>query len=77
MTHSGMLYVLFLWPIVVSDFLPLEIYKNVGPPLSFTVNTHVDNHFNKYIYLFQILYSMKYYIVSIKKINKNLKTLKK
>ena len=33
-----------------------------GIPLStitFTVNSHADNHFYKYIYLFQILYSMK------------------
>ena len=41
---------------------PLEIYKNLGPPLcsiTFTVNSRVDNHFYKYIYLFQILHSMK------------------
>ena len=45
----------------VSDFLPLEIYKNLGPLVSsitFTVNNRADNHFYKYIYLFQILYSM-------------------
>ena len=28
-----------------------------------TVNSHAYNHFCKYIYLFQILYSMKYYTV--------------
>ena len=46
----------------VSDSFSLEIYKDVGRPLSsitFTVNSHADNHFYKYIYLFQILYSMK------------------
>ena len=26
---------------------------------TFTVNSHADNHFYKYIYLFQILYSLK------------------
>ena len=67
MTHCDMLYrmdisVLFWWTIAVSDFRPLEIYKNVGLPLStinFTVNSHADNHYYKYIYLFQILYNMK------------------
>ena len=54
-------YVLFLWAISVSDFIPLEIYKDVGFSLStitLTVNSHADKHFYKYIYLFQI-YSMK------------------
>ena len=44
------------------DFCHLEIYKNLGLPLStitFTENSHADNHFYKYICLFQILYSMK------------------
>ena len=44
---------------------PLEIYKNVDIPLStitFTANSHADNHFYKYIYLCQILYSMKFLI---------------
>ena len=45
-------YVLFLWTIAVSDFLPL-------PTIAFTVNSHADHHFYKYIYLFQILYSIK------------------
>ena len=39
----------------------LEIYKNFGlslPTITFTVNGHADNHLHKYIYLFQILYSM-------------------
>ena len=59
---DGYFYVLFLWAIAASDFHPLEIYKNLGFPLStitFAVNSHGDNHFYKYIYLFQILYNMK------------------
>ena len=77
MTHSGMLHkrdisVLFLWATVVSDFRSLEIYKNLGLSLStitFTVNSHTDNHFYKYLFvsnvilysinLSQILYSVK------------------
>ena len=53
---------LFLWGITLPDFCHLEIYKNLGLPLStisFTVNSHADNHFYKYVYFFQILYSMK------------------
>ena len=49
-----------LWAIADSDFSPLEIYKNLALPLStitFTVNSHADNRFCKYIYLFQILVS--------------------
>ena len=37
--------------------------KRFSLPLSaitFIVNSHADNHFYKYIYLFQILYSMKW-----------------
>ena len=54
MIHSGILYqldilyILFLWAIIVSDFLPLEIYKNLVFPLSsitFTTNSQADNHF--------------------------------
>ena len=63
---TGYFYVLFIWAIAVSDFRSFEIYKSVGLPLSaitFTVNSHAYNHFCKYIYLFQILYSMKYYTV--------------
>ena len=61
-------YVLFLWAIAITDFRPLEIYKNLGLPLSaitFTVNSHANYHFYKYIcfkYLYnflEILYSMK------------------
>ena len=66
MTHSGMLYrldisVLFSWAIPVLDFHPLEIYKNLGllfSTITFTVNSHTDSHFYKYIYLFQILCSI-------------------
>ena len=53
---------MFLWPIAVSDFCPLEIYKNLSLTLStiyFTVNSYTDSDFYKNIYLFQILYSMK------------------
>ena len=38
---TGYFYVSFLWTIAVSDFYPLIIYKNLGPPLStvtFTAN---------------------------------------
>ena len=55
-------YFYVLWTIAASDFRPLEIYKNIALPLStisFIVNSHADNHFYKYIYLFQLLYSMK------------------
>ena len=51
-----------LWAIAISDFRPLETCKNLCPPLptiTFTVNSHSDNHFYKYIYLFQVLCSMK------------------
>ena len=59
---TGYFYILFLRAITVSDFCPLQIYKNIGLPLStitFTVNFHRDTNFYKYIYLFQILYSFK------------------
>ena len=52
---TGYFYFLFLWVIVVSDFLHLEIYKNLVLPLSnitFTANNQADNYFYKYIYLF-------------------------
>ena len=57
---TGYFYDLFSWTITVSDFCLLEIYKNLGFLLSiitFTINSHADNYFYKYIYLFQILYS--------------------
>ena len=57
-------HVLFLWAIAVSDFSPLEIYKNIGLRLSFitfTINSHADNHSYKYIYLLQIFnYTVRY-----------------
>ena len=58
---TGYFYVLLLWAIAVLDFRPFEIYENLSFPLSsitFTVNSHTDNHFYKYICLFQILGSM-------------------
>ena len=45
---TGYFYILFLWAIAVSDFRPLEIYKNLSLPLStitFKVNSHADNYF--------------------------------
>ena len=67
MTRTTMLYRLnmsevFSWAIADSDLRHLEIYKNLYPPLPtiiFTVNSHADSHFYKYIYLFQALYIMK------------------
>ena len=59
MYRLDVFYALFLWTIAVSDF-GLEIYKNLGIPFSaitFTVNSHADKHFYKYIYFLQILYS--------------------
>ena len=64
MICSGLLYRLdistfyFYVTIVVSDFLPLEIHKHLVLPLpsiTFTAKSQADNHFYKYIYLFQIL----------------------
>ena len=65
---TGYFYILFLWIIVFSGFLPLEIHKHIVLPSSsvtFTTNSQVDNHFYKYIYLFQILYSMKSFFIQI------------
>ena len=67
MIHSGMLYRLdiftfYFYGLAVSDCLAFEIYKNLGSPLYsnvFAVSSHADNHFYKYIYAFQILYSIK------------------
>ena len=56
----GHFYVLFLRATVTLDFLPLEIYKHLVLSLSsitFTANRQTDNHFYKYVKLFQILYS--------------------
>ena len=56
MAHSDMLSnkhdTFFFWTIAVSDSYLLETYKNLGFLLStvtFTVNSHADNHFYKYI----------------------------
>ena len=49
--------------IALSNFGPLEIYKNFDLPLSainFSVKIYADNYFYKNIYLFQILYYMKW-----------------
>ena len=57
---TGYLYISLLWAIVVSDFLPSEIDKHLVlslPSITFTANRQAVNHF--YIYLFQVLYSMK------------------
>ena len=51
---TGYIYVLYLWAMSVSNFRPLEIYENLGIPLSaitFTGNSHADNHFYKYVCL--------------------------
>ena len=69
MAHSGILYRMDIYKFyfyAVSDFRPLGIYKNLGLPLStitLTVNSHADNHFYKYIYFFQILYSMNQFFL--------------
>ena len=55
---TGYFYILFLWAIVVSDFLPMEIHKHLVLPsssITFTTNSQGDNHFYIYAYLFQIL----------------------
>ena len=70
MTYNGMLHRLdistfCLRVIAASDFRSSEIFKNLGlslPTITFLVNSRADNHFYKYIYLLQILYSMTFYI---------------
>ena len=55
---TGYFCVLFLWTIAVSDFRPLEIYKKLDLHLStitFTVNSHTDNHFYKYLFVSNII----------------------
>ena len=67
MTHSDMfdgldIFTFFLWNIAVSDLHSLEIYKNLGVPVStftFAVSSHADIHFHIYVFLFQILCSTK------------------
>ena len=59
---TGYFYVFFLWAIAVWDSLPMELYRHLVLSLSiitFTANSQADNHFSIYVYLFQILYSMK------------------
>ena len=49
---TGYFFVLISWTIAVTDFCPLEIYENLGLPLStvtFTVNSHADSYFYKYV----------------------------
>ena len=56
---TGYFYNSFSWANAVSNFLLLEIYKNLGLPLpsnTFKVNSHADNLFYKYI-------CFKYYTV--------------
>ena len=65
---TGYFYILFLWAIAFSDFLLLEISKHLVLPLSnttFRANSHADDRFYKYLYLFQILYSMKSVFIKI------------
>ena len=70
MTYNGMLHRLdistfCLRVIAASDFRSSEIFKNLGlslPTITFLVNSRAHNHFYKYIYLLQILYSMTFYI---------------
>ena len=66
MTHSDMLYQLdistfyFYKPLLLQIFV--RILKNLDLSLStitFKVNSHVDNHFYKYVYLFQVFYGIK------------------
>ena len=55
-------YILSLWAVAVSDFLLVEIHKHLIHPLSsitFTADSQADSNLYEYIYLFQILYSMK------------------
>ena len=59
---TGDFYVLILWAITVLDFRPLEIYKNLGLPssnITFTVNSHANSHFYKYIWFI----CLKYYTI--------------
>ena len=67
--NSGMSYrldisVLFSWAIAISDFCPLEIYKNWWFPFStktFTVNSHADNYFYNYI-----CFSIYFFLLKVK-----------
>ena len=49
---TGCFHVLLLWAIAISDFCFWEIHKNFSfplPAITFTVNSHANNHFYKYI----------------------------
>ena len=68
MTHSGIFYQLdvstfyFYEPLLFQIFFLLKFMKIYALPclvITSTVNSHADNHFCKYIYLFQVLYRMK------------------
>ena len=68
MTHCDMLYRLDISTFYFHEPLPFQIFNpwkfiktsGLSPSIvTFTVNSHVGNHFFGYIYLFQILYSMK------------------
>ena len=48
---TGYFYISFLWVIAITDFRPLEIYKNldlIPSTITFTVGSQADNHFYKY-----------------------------
>ena len=75
MTRSDMLYQLdiftfyFYEPFLIQIFVPRKFIKTLAFTclLSLlTVNRHADNHIYKYIYLFQILYSMKQFFFLLK-----------
>ena len=48
---TGYFYVLFLWAIAVSDFLTLEIHKNLGPPLSCITSEAATRGFLKKVFV--------------------------
>ena len=49
---TGYFYILFLWAIIASDFLPLFLPLT---SITFTTNSQADNHFYKYIYVSNII----------------------
>ena len=67
---TGYFYILFLWAIVVSNFLPLEIHKRLVLPLSnitFTANSQADSHFYRYLFVsniiqYEIGYTLRFFI---------------
>ena len=70
MIHSGLLYQLdistcyFYEPFLFQIFFPWKFLLHLIST-TFTANSQADNHFSKYIYLFQILYSMKSLFIKI------------